>query len=192
MAPGTTADRIAAEARRLLESAGPETVGVRRVAQAVGLSPMAIYRHYPSRQALLDRVVDDAFAELATAWATPRRGGVRSRLLASFDGYLGYALEHPRLFDYAFASPRPGARRFPGDFRARRSPTLSLVADALAQGMRERLFRRADPWLVALSLWALSHGLIALYRGARIDKSRRAFTAFHRSVLGRFLDGLSP
>ena len=57
--------------------------------------------------------------------------------------------------------------------------------------MREGRFRRGDPWTIALSLWALSHGLVSLHRGGRIDLPRRAFTALHRAALLRFLDGLA-
>jgi AcrR family transcriptional regulator len=191
MRPRSTSDRIARAARRLLEREGSDAVSVRKVARAVGLSAMALYRHYPSRDALLARVVDDAFLELAAAWAVPGAGGPRSRLVASFSGYLRYALAHPNLFDYAFAAPRPGARRFPRDFRARRSPTLNLVADALEQGMREGLFRRADVWAVAMSLWAHSHGVVALHRARRFAGSRRELVAFHRAAVRRLLDGLA-
>jgi AcrR family transcriptional regulator len=187
----TTSQRIARAARELLERSGPEAVSIRKLATAVGLSAMAIYRHYPSREAVLARVVDDAFEELAAAWSAPAAAAPRARLLASFAGYLEYALAHPHLFDYAFASRRPGARRFPRDFRARRSPTLNLVADALAAGMRQGEFRHADVWAVAMSLWAQSHGLIALYRAGRFGGSRREFETFHRAALRRFLDGLA-
>jgi AcrR family transcriptional regulator len=191
VASSTTSDRIASAARRLLESDGPDGVSIRKVARAVGLTAMAIYRHYPSREAMLARVVDDVFVELAAAWSAPAHLGVHGRLLAAFDGYLDYALDHPRLYDYAFASSRPGARRFPRGFEARRSPTLNLVVDALRQGMRERRFRRGDPWAIALSLWALSHGLLSLHRGGRIALPRRAFAALHRRAVDGFLGGLA-
>jgi len=187
----STSQRILREARRLLERSGPEAVSIRKLAAAVGLSAMAIYRHYPSREALLARVVDDVFEELAAAWAAPAAAAPRARLLASFAGYLDYALGHPHLFDYAFASRRPGARVFPCDFRARRSPTLNLVADALEQGMRDGTFRRSDVWAVAMSLWGQSHGLISLYRAGRFGGSRREFQAFHRAALRRFLAALA-
>jgi AcrR family transcriptional regulator len=191
MANPSTAERIVAEARRRIERDGPDGVSIRKVAQAVGLTAMAIYRHFPSREAMLARVVDGVFTDLAAAWSVPARRGPRARLVAAFDGYLDYALDHPRLYEYAFASPRPGARRFPRDFEARRSPTLNLVADALEEGMSAGRLRRGDPWAVALSLWALSHGLISLYRGGRIGLSRRAFAAMHRDTVARFLDVLA-
>ena len=38
---------------------------MRRVAKAVGITPMAIYRHYPDRAALLNALADEGFEELA-------------------------------------------------------------------------------------------------------------------------------
>jgi hypothetical protein len=53
-----TAERVAEEALRILEKEGENAVSMRRVAQAVGITPMAIYHHFPNREALLDFVVD--------------------------------------------------------------------------------------------------------------------------------------
>ena len=36
---------------------------MRHIAGKVGVTPMAIYRHYPSKQALIDALVLDALAE---------------------------------------------------------------------------------------------------------------------------------
>ncbi len=52
----TTAQRIAQAALDLLESEGPEAVSMRRVAEAVGITPMAIYHHFPNRGALLNLI----------------------------------------------------------------------------------------------------------------------------------------
>ena len=48
----TTADAIRAAALRILETEGPEAVSLRRVATAVGITPMAIYHHFASREAM--------------------------------------------------------------------------------------------------------------------------------------------
>ena len=62
-----TADKIRAAARRLLEKQGLEAVSMRRVGEAVGITAMAIYRHYPDRAALLNAVADEGFQELGSA-----------------------------------------------------------------------------------------------------------------------------
>jgi AcrR family transcriptional regulator len=48
--------KITGAARDLLEKEGIEAVSMRRVGSAVGITPMAIYRHFPNRESLLVRV----------------------------------------------------------------------------------------------------------------------------------------
>lgn len=192
MAPPSTADRILRAARDLFEGEGPAAVSMRRVAEAVGITPMAIYRHFPNREALLKRISDDSFNEIAHHWDALRSRGsdLVQRLLAIQRIYLDYALAHPHLFDHAFSSPRADARRFPEDFRARRSPTLNVVHDTVVEAQRAGVLRDGDPWDIAMTLWAQSHGLVALYRAGRFSYDERAFRAFYDACLGRLLDGL--
>src|SRR5580704_13306161 len=116
MNTNNTADRIASVALTILEKEGPEAVSMRRIAEAVGITPMAIYHHFPSREALLNTITDREFAKLL--WymqAQPLKGGFEDRLLAVLAGYVDYALARPRIFDFVFSRPRPGARQFPKD-----------------------------------------------------------------------------
>ena len=66
----STARRIAAVAREILTAEGAPAVSMRRVAQAIGVTPMTIYRHYANREALLDQVAEDCFAAMAQTWTT--------------------------------------------------------------------------------------------------------------------------
>lgn len=182
---------IALAALRILESGGADAVTMRRVAKAVGITAMAIYRHYPSRAALLDAVAEDGFAALAASLRKRRLAGtVEARLGKMGDLYLDHALRNPRLFELMFLDRREGARRYPGDFKARRSPTATELADLLAEGMRDGTFRDDDAWEIAFEMGALSHGLIQLYLGGRIALSRTAFRALYRRSFRRHLNGL--
>ncbi len=186
-----TADRILSAARTLFEREGAAAVSMRRVADAVGVTPMAIYRHFPNREALLKRISDDSFNEIAHHWNALREGGdLIGRLMGIQRIYLDYALAHPHLFDHAFSVPREDARRFPEDFRARRSPTLNVVHDVVAEAQAAGVLREGDPWDIAMTLWAHSHGLIALYRAGRFSYDDRRFRTFYEASLGRLLDGL--
>lgn len=191
MAIHNTADRIAHVALSILEQEGPEAVSMRRVAEAVGVTPMAIYHHFPSREALLNTITDREFAKLLSYMqAHPLNGSAEHRLLAIMEGYVDYAFAQPRVFDFVFSRPRPGARQFPKDFRARRSPTLNPVADLLAAEMEKGFLKKDDVWEVAFALWAHVHGYVLLYRGGRIALSEKEFRKLlHRSIR-RFLYGL--
>ena len=104
--------------------------------------------------------------------------------------YLDYALAHPHLFDHAFSMPREQARRFPEDFRARRSPTLNVVADVVIEAQQAGRLRPGDAWDIAMTLWAHTHGLIALYRAGRFSYDEREFRRFYQTSLARLLQGI--
>lgn len=191
MATQTTAHKIALAARKLLDKEGVEAVTMRRVAEAVGITPMAIYRHYPDRAALLKALADEGFQELAASLKGRRfSGGLETRLAKMADLYLDHALENPRLFELMFLTKREGARQYPQDFKARRSPTATLMADVVAEGMQNGELKQDDHWEITFEIGALSHGLIMLYLGGRMDTTPAAFRALYRRSFRRYLHGI--
>ncbi|HEX7835996.1 MAG TPA: TetR/AcrR family transcriptional regulator [Kofleriaceae bacterium] len=187
----STARKIIVAARRLLEREGAEAVTMRRVADAVGITAMAIYRHYPDRAALLDAVADQGFEELAAKPAGKRMpAGVEPRLFKMAEIYLDHALAHPRLFELMFLAPRRGARRFPRDFKAGHSPTANPFVAVVAHGMETGYLRDDDPWEITFEMGALIQGLIMLYLGGRIEGSAARFRALSRRSLRRYLHGI--
>lgn len=187
----TTAQALLKAARKLFEKHGAEAVTMRRVGDAVGVSAMAIYRHYPNRQALLDRIATEAFVDLAAHLAAKAtKTDPLARLTQLADLHLDFALAHRRLYDYMFFAPRPGARKYPDDFHARGSPTANPLADAVADAMRAGQLRDDDVWAVAFALSTQAHGLVALYLGGRFAFTLPQFRAFYHATLGRLIDGL--
>jgi AcrR family transcriptional regulator len=187
----TTKERIARCALRILEAEGPEAVSMRRVAAAVGITPMAIYYHFPNRERLLRIVVDREFDRFAERIATLRPSrSFTDQMIHIMDAYLDYAFARPRIFDYVFSNPRPDARRFPDDFRARRSPTLNLTADTVAYWIEKGRLMRDDVWEIAMELWAHVHGYLMLYRGGRFNLSEEKFRILVQRSLWRLVNGL--
>jgi len=182
---------IATAARRLLDKEGAEAVTMRRVAQAVGITPMAIYRHYSDRAGLLNALADTGFAELTARLVRQRfPGGIEQQLRKMAEIYLEHALHNPRLFELMFLKPREGARRYPRDFKAGRSPTANLMAAVVEEGMKNGHFRKDDVWEIVFEMGALSHGLIMLYLGGRMAVPPARFRAFYRRSLRRYIHGI--
>jgi AcrR family transcriptional regulator len=193
--PRSTAETIAANALRLLEDGGPEAVTMRAVAAAAGITPMAIYHHFPNREALLQQVTDREFERLLGFMQERQRGRAaqashRAMLSELMQGYIDYALEHPRIFDFVFSRERPGARKFPDDFHARRSPTLNVLADAVEAAMKARELRKGDMWEIAFEIWALVHGYVSLHRAGRFKLAPKQFRELCQRAVDRLFDGL--
>jgi AcrR family transcriptional regulator len=188
-----TSEKIAAAALNILEKHGAQAVSMRRVAKLVGITPMALYNHFDNREALLTAVARREFEGLARdIEATPKNGSAEVQLLAVMRCYVDYAFARPAIFDYIFSQPRLDARRFPTDFRARRSPTMNRIADIVAEGMRRGELKEDDLWEVALEVWAHVHGYVALLRAGRFMLSERGFHRLCQKSLRRLVHGLKP
>jgi AcrR family transcriptional regulator len=188
-----TAERIAVAARVLLTAEGSAAVSMRRIAATIGVTPMALYRHYPNRDALLTAVADRAFADLLDGWkARPPSGGdAVADLHAAFDALLDLAVAQPHLYRFLFTEVRADARTYPDDFRTGGSPTLTVVADIIRAGIEQGLLREDDVWDVAFTVAAHMQGLILLLQGGRTDPSPDRVRAMCHASLGRILHGLT-
>lgn len=195
MKADNTAEKIAKAALAILEKDGPDAVTMRRVAEVVGITPMAIYHHFPDRQALLTFITDREFEKLADHMrakmrAMPRNATHITRVARVNDFYIDYGLAHPRVFDYVFSRHRDDARRYPDDFRAGRSPTINLVAETISDAMQAGAIRKDDKWEIAMDLWAMVHGYVALYHAGRFSLDEVDFRNLFRRSYKRYIDGL--
>jgi len=191
MSARPTIEKILAAARRLLDKEGAEAVTMRRVANAAGITAMAIYRHFPDHEGLLNAIADQGFEELAANLARKRfPGSIEQRLTRMGEIYLDHALKNPRLFELMFLKPRQGARLYPRDFKAGLSPTANLMVEAVKEGMKSGYFRKDDAWQIVFEMGALSHGLIMLYLGGRMDVTQAGFRALYRRAFRRYIGGI--
>jgi AcrR family transcriptional regulator len=184
----STADRIAAAARDLLVAEGAAAVSMRRLADLVGMTPMAIYRHYANRDALMRHVADVAFAELGQRFDRPRSGDLEDRLHQMLDELLDLAVDQPHLYTYLFTEARPGARSLPE--QSADSPTLRVVGEALAEGMAEGRFRPGDATRLTLMVAGMVQGLIMLRHVGRVNLADDDFRALCHDSAAVVLDGI--
>ena len=59
-----TPERVIAGAIALADDAGLEALTIRRLAEALGVKPMTIYHHVPSKEEIVDGMVEAVFAEI--------------------------------------------------------------------------------------------------------------------------------
>jgi AcrR family transcriptional regulator len=191
MRDGRTSTRIAEAAREILDREGHGNVTLRRVAGAVGITPMAVYRHYPDHQSLLTALADEGFGQLAARLsALPLAGDIEVAMARVLDAYLDFGFDNPRLFELMFLQPREGARQFPKDFRARKSPTANLFADVVRRGMDAGYFREDDCWEITFEMGALLQGLIMLFLGGRVGMSKPQFRRYCERAFQRYFNGI--
>ncbi|MEM6986898.1 MAG: TetR/AcrR family transcriptional regulator [Pseudomonadota bacterium] len=73
-------------ARRLITEIGFDSLSIRRLAAEAGITSGALYRYFPSKSAILFRLLHRHMSELITAWgaADPGQGGSSEARLEAF------------------------------------------------------------------------------------------------------------
>lgn len=186
-----TRDRILLAARAVLEREGIDGLTVRKVAHRAELSPMALYRHFADKDALLNALMEDGLA----AWEKIVRG-IRAQdpvewLEALGEAFLAFALTQPHRFDAAFFLPAPAARRFPDDFAAGRSPTIAMIMARVEQAKAAGRLRDRPSLETALAVAAFGQGFVSMHRANRFS-SEKQFKTLYRAALRNFLQSLAP
>jgi AcrR family transcriptional regulator len=116
----TARERVRAElireiteiARRQLATAGAAGLSLRAVAKEMGMVSSAIYRYFPSRDALLTTLIIDGYnavgAAVEKAEAERPREEYAGRWLAGCRAVRDWALAHPHEYALVYGSPVPG------------------------------------------------------------------------------------
>lgn len=187
MRPGK--QKILAAAIRLYERGGAEHVTMRKVGTSVGVTPMAIYRHYRDRDDLLEAIAAAAF----DAWALRAQAiGARDpldwirRLMVA---YLDFALIEPARFRAAFLLSTGTVRCFPSDFAAGRSPVGRIALIRIEECLRRKQLQGGDPLEMEMTLWAQGHGLIVLFLAGRFSCDARGFRKIYLRSIDSVLRG---
>ncbi len=179
----------------LARKGGPEAVVLREATRRAGVVPNAAYRHFASRNALLQAVRSAALSALAIAMEKEltrlRRGRhgadhARAGLRAIGIAYLRFARTEPGLFRMAFAVPgEPETRRDPAMAgRSGLNPfqLLSTTLDRLVEAGVLPAERRPGAEYLA---WSAVHGLAMLVLEGPLRRMTRAQV---RQIEQRLLD----
>lgn len=153
MSPARTARTLAREtiSREILDAArarlttdGPSALSLRAVARDVEMVSSAVYRYFPSRDALLTALLVEAYDELgataeAAEVAVTDRSDTGARWLATCRAVRSWCVTHPGEFGLLYGTPVPGYAA-PRDTTGPATRVIRLlvgiVGDAYASGAR--------------------------------------------------------
>ena len=191
---GNLREALIRGALELIADKGPAGFTVAEAARSAGVSPGAPYRHFRDRDDLMADVARRGFerftAELERAWNEGRPDALRA-----FENlgraYLAFARNEPAYYAAMFEAALPlqnhaelaqaGERAF---------AVLRRAAETLSARAPEG--KRPPALMMALHVWALSHGIASLF--ARGDAGRRSLPMSAEELLEAgvliYLEGL--
>jgi len=159
--PRLTSSRVVAAARRIAAQYGVESLTMRRLADALGVMPNALYTYFPDKNAILDAVLDDVLGDVKR----PRqRNSWRKALASLMSSYRQLLLTQPGLIALTVSRPMYGAN------------ALRLREDMLSL-LRQGDLDDADAVSAFLALFAYTTGFVAFETGrapGRRDTEQRA------------------
>jgi len=167
-----TRARIEAAALRLFVEQGVDATGIRDIAQAVGLSDGALYRHYPSKDELVWQLFREGFeglaGELERLAATER--GARLQVEAMVRGFCALYDADSLLFRFLLLVQHGQLQRVkPG----MANPVESVRA-VIARGMKRGEIAASDPDLATAMVMGLILQTATFKVYGRITKSMTA------------------
>lgn len=157
---------VAAAEELLLESASEEAVSIRAVADSVGLTPPAIYRHFPDKHHLIFEVCNRQFARMAdeVAATVAATDDPLAAIAAAARGYARFGLANPEHYRVMFMGHADHTPEQYADEKVMETGSfgflVSLVQDAVDAGSLRPELR--DATALAHTLWAAIHGVVSL------------------------------
>jgi len=187
-----TREAILACASDLYLHDGLPGLSMRKLAKEVGVTAPALYRYYDGREAVLADLVREAhrvfLGYISRGLEAPTPSG---RFARAAQGYLDFALEHPRWYAIMFSSPeRLGMDAIPDDIQAMGCAIHQFWIDRVGECMRAGVFREGDPQDVGLTWWAHAHGLLQLYQQGRLNTDEAGFRKLVKESSERLFVGM--
>jgi AcrR family transcriptional regulator len=152
-------------AERLLIEAGDERdVSIRAIARAVGVTPPAVYLHFPDKEALIFAVCSKQFAlfdteiEAAAATATDPVDELQRRSRA----YVDFGLAHREAYRIMFMSRPFGEDQQTEAVQGAGAFAFDHLVAFVRRGTESGAFRAVDPVQAAVGLWSAVHGVTSL------------------------------
>jgi AcrR family transcriptional regulator len=170
---GNLRDVILESARKLFAAEGYQSVSMRRIGQQAGCSPMAVYRHFTSKQELLLSICEESFAHMFRNLERPHPGlPLVEQLRARMATFIRFCAAHPCHYRLAFLDAAFAGVDIPSR-RILREHFRNLVAACIAD---RKLALNPDAF--SLTLLACMHGaILLLISGQRLVVPREVFLA---------------
>jgi AcrR family transcriptional regulator len=139
-------------------ASGARNLGVTYLAKKVRVSPMAVYRHFPSGESLKSSISQRAREELGRRMqeAVDQETDVKRRFMATGRAYINFALQEPGLFSVAFVD----CEALPS--REDNPSAEKILKDAILDLCNEGYVKTSDVQDIANFAWSVVHGFALL------------------------------
>ena len=157
----TMRDRVLRVAHELLDTAGPDALSLRKIADLAGTSTQAVYTQFGGKPGLADAMYRAGYQRLAHELsALPEIADPIERMRALALTYRSVALANPEHYKLMTGRPIPEYDP-PRDSLQFAASTMEPLVNAIRAACESGVLD-GDPRTVAMRLWAAGHGRVSL------------------------------
>lgn len=145
----------------LIQTGNADSVSIRAIADAVGVTPPSIYRHFADKDELVNAICERRFTDLnATFDAADAFDDPLVRLKELGRAYGRFALEHPE--HYRVIMMTTSSREKLQDESSQGQTAFGRLVAAVHACQEAGRIVSGDPSTIAVILWSGVHGLVSL------------------------------
>jgi AcrR family transcriptional regulator len=166
---------------------------MRKLAKRVGVTAPALYRHFDGRDAVLGEVVREAYRSfMGYIYRALEAPTPLDRFTRAGEGYLDFALQHPRWYDIIFTGPELlGMETLPPDIEAMGCAIHQFWVDRVRECMDAGVLKPSDPLQTSLTMWAHAHGMVQLYHQGNLQVDEPGFRGLFEDSCARLMAGVA-
>jgi len=158
--------KLIEKALELLELKPLEEISVRELTDAVGASRTAIYRHFDSKEHLFQAVILRGFEQLSEALEPiyhDKTMSIQEKLYETGKKYIDFAEASPARYRLMVGDKLMRLREESCNVEDS-SPegSFGMIVSYATEAQEEQLFKKQDPGLQAIAIWAMIHGQASL------------------------------
>jgi len=154
-------------ARELIQKEGYEGLTIRKLANRMECSPMALYSYFADKQALLTALALEGFEKVAKRFDSTVHHDPLTALRKILLDYIAYAEENPSEYRILFLSVQTiGELKQTREDLQERNPAFSALFKRVEACVKTGVLQ-GDAFAVSTVLWTAAHGAASLLITAR-------------------------
>jgi AcrR family transcriptional regulator len=183
------------KAFHILAVGGSQAISLRDLAREIGVSHSAPLRHFPNKEALLAELAIEGFRQLTASMDEVGKNGGSNDAVEALQNvgiaYVRFAVRNPHLFRLMFTADRVDSARY-GKLQEAGNQCKAALVNLVEIATKKGDLVPASPDIVALSCWAMVHGMASLAIDRQLDSTKDADVAeITRQLLDQLKHGIA-
>ncbi|MCH9814261.1 MAG: TetR/AcrR family transcriptional regulator [Epsilonproteobacteria bacterium] len=142
-----------------------EKLTLKILADKTGTSRSSIYRHFSSKDALIETMIEKGFEQFDDFVATALRDRQKpliDRFYISGKAYIAFAKDHPNLYRLLFGKKYAYIREEKMSIKDEDCSGFGALKIAIEEGQKSGILKEDDSYKQTIMIWSSLHGLASL------------------------------